>query len=160
MVRPSGGGIAWCMDRVDRRLGGDRRVYTVRSLGRCFVAPRRMHGRRSTDRREAVLDRMDSGSVSLAILLVLCSIADAMFTLTLISRGGSEINPVMNALMHHSIWAFAAVKMFLTTVPALILVATSNLRLFGRWRARSILAALVGLYLGLIVYEIALLSIS
>lgn len=119
-----------------------------------------MRGRRSTDRRYAVLDRFDSGMVTLAILLMVLSVMDSVFTLTLISRGGSEVNPVMNALLQYSVWAFMAVKMLLTAVPAIILVATGNLLLFKRWRARSILAALVGLYLGLICYELALLSIS
>lgn len=107
-----------------------------------------------------MLDRFDSGMMLLAVLLMVLSIMDSVFTLTLISRGGSEVNPFMNALLQHSIWAFTGFKMLLTGIPAIILVATGNLLLFNRWRARSVLAALVGLYLGLIVYELALLSIS
>ena len=112
------------------------------------------------DRRYPLLDRFDSGMVTMAILLMLLSITDSVFTLTLIARGGTEVNPFMNALLQHSVWAFTAVKMLLTAVPAIILVATGNLMLFKRWRARSILAAMVGLYLGLIGYELVLLSIS
>ncbi|MFK7854046.1 MAG: DUF5658 family protein [Granulosicoccus sp.] len=130
------------------------------TLMQCLSSPRRMTGRRATDRRNPILDRFDSGVVTLAILLMCLSVADSVFTLTLISRGGTEVNPFMNALLQHSVWAFASVKMLLTAIPATILVATGNVLLFNRWRARSILAALVGLYLGLIVYEIALLSIS
>lgn len=148
------------MDRDERRVGVDRRDYTVGTLVRCIASPRRMHGRRATDRRHAVLDRFDSGMMLLAVLLMVLSIMDSVFTLTLISRGGSEVNPFMNALLQHSVWAFTGFKMLLTGIPAIILVATGNLLLFNRWRARSVLAALVGLYLGLIVYELALLSIS
>lgn len=119
-----------------------------------------MAGRRESDRRYPMLDRFDSGVVALAILLMCLSVADSVFTLTLISRGGTEVNPFMNALLQHSVWAFTAVKMLLTAIPATILVATGNMMLFKRWRARSILAALVGLYLGLIVYELLLLSVS
>lgn len=119
-----------------------------------------MTGRRSSDRRYPVLDRFDSGVVTLAILLMLLSILDSMFTLTLISRGGTEVNPFMNAMLEHSLWAFAIVKMSLTAIPAIFLVATGNLLLFKRYRAKSILAAFVGLYLGLICYELALLYIS
>mgnify|MGYP000432593179 FL=1 len=57
-------------------------------------------------------------------------------------------------------WAFTAVKMLLTGIPAIVLVAAGNLLVFKRWRARSVLAALVGLYFGLIAYELVLLSIS
>lgn len=145
---------------VERRQMSDRRAYSLGTLWQCITSPRRMRGRRSTDRRYAVLDRFDSGMVTLAILLMVLSVMDSVFTLTLISRGGSEVNPVMNALLQYSVWSFMAVKMLLTAVPAIILVATGNLLLFKRWRARSILAALVGLYLGLICYELALLSIS
>ena len=142
---------------TNRRAGTERRFYTLGTLKNCTFAPRRMKGRRFVDRRFAVLDIFDSGVVALAIALVLLSITDSVFTLTLIARGGTEVNPVMNALLQHSVWAFSGFKMFLTAVAAIILTATGNLKMFGQCRARSILGAFVGLYLGLIIYEIALL---
>lgn len=138
----------------------ERRQYSLNTLMLAIRLPRRMHGRRSEDRSYPVLDRFDSGVVTLAIALMILSIMDSVFTLTLISRGGSEVNPVMNYLLHHSLWAFTGFKMLMTAVPAIVLVATSNLMVFNRWRARSILATMVGLYMGLIVYELSLLSIS
>ena len=145
---------------VERRLRPERRAYTVGTLMTCAVAPRRMAGRRQSDRRFAMLDRFDSGMVMLAVVLMLLSVTDSIFTLTLIARGGTEVNPFMNTLLQHSVWAFTAVKMMLTGIPAIVLVATGNLLLFNRWRARSVLAALVGLYMGLIVYELILLSLG
>jgi hypothetical protein len=147
-------------DGFERRMGAERRAYSLWTLVQCTLSPRRMSGRRRSDRRYPVLDRFDSGVVALATLLMILSILDSIFTLTLISRGGSEVNPLMNGLLQHSVWAFTGVKMMLTAVPAVVLVATGNLLLFRRWRARSILATMVGLYLGLIGYELALLSIS
>jgi len=146
--------------QTERRSAIDRRNYSLITLKHCATAPRRMHGRRKVDRRNSVLDRFDSGVVALAIALMILSIMDSMFTLTLISRGGSEVNPFMNMLLQHSVWAFAVFKMLLTAIPAIFLVATGNLLLLGKYRARSVLAAMVGLYLGLICYEIALLSMS
>jgi hypothetical protein len=148
------------VEKIERRQLSDRREYSMGTLKLCLSAPRRMTGRRVMDRRYPMLDRFDSGVVTLAILLMCLSVADSMFTLTLISRGGTEVNPFMNALLQHSVWAFTGVKMLLTAVPATILAATGNLLLFNRWRARSILAALVGLYLGLIIYELVLLSLG
>ena len=136
----------------------DRRRYTLTTLWRGAVAPRRMAGRRTEDRRFPVLDRHDAGVVTLALLLVCLSITDAVFTLTLLSWGGSELNPFMASLLEIGVGPFAAVKMALTAVPAVLLVATANVRLFGRVRARSILGAMVGLYAGLICYELLLLS--
>lgn len=162
MVRPVGvskiGGMENNLD--NNRLGVERRAYSLETFRRCVLSPRRMQGRRSEDRRYPVLDHFDSGVVTMAILLMLLSITDSVFTLTLLARGGSEVNPFMNSLLHHSVWAFTVVKMMLTGIPAIVLVATGNLLLFNKWRARSILAALVGLYLGLIAYELVLLSIS
>lgn len=146
--------------QIERRSEVDRRDYSLNTLKSCVVAPRRMHGRRRGDRRYAMLDQFDSGVVTLAIALMILSVMDAVFTLTLISRGGSEVNPLMNALLQHSVWAFTGFKMLLTAIPAIILVATGNMLLFRKYRARSVLAALVGIYLGLMVYHVALLSIS
>lgn len=147
-------------DGVEKRAQQNRRQYKFLSLWKAFSAPRRFEGRRSDDRRFATLDRYDSGLCTLAILLVLLSITDSVFTLTLIARGGSEVNPFMNYMLQHSIGLFMIVKMLLTAIPAVVLVATHNLLLFKRIRARSILAAMVGMYGGLIVYEIGLLIIS
>ena len=145
---------------TERRTGTDRRAYSLSTLHKCAVAPRRMLGRRSADRRDALLDRFDSGVVTLAIALVIFSILDSVFTLILISRGGTEVNPFMNALLQHSVWAFVGFKMLLTCIPAILLTATGNLRVLGRYRARSILAALVGGYLALMGYHLNLLWIS
>lgn len=107
-----------------------------------------------------MLDRFDSGIMTLVILLMILSIMDAVFTLIIISRGGSEANPFMDVLLQHSVWAFTGFKMMLTSIPAVFLVATHNLLLLGRYRAGSILAAMVGLYLGLIGYHLFLLYVS
>jgi len=142
-----------------RAPGADRRRYTFETLRRSVLAPRRMHARRREDRRYPLLDRFDSGMLALAVALVGFSILDSLFTLILLSAGGRELNPFMDHLLGFGVAPFVAVKMVLTAVPALILVATGNLLAFGRVRARSVLAALVGFYAGLIVYEIGLLSL-
>jgi len=143
----------------NRREKADRRTYSLKTLYQCIRSPRRFNGRRSTDRRFAVLDRFESGLAFLAIGLVILSIMDSVFTLTLIAHGGTEVNPFMNWMLQQSISAFVGVKMLLTAIPAVLLVATGNLKVFGRFRARSILAAALGLYCGLIVYELGLLSL-
>ncbi len=119
-----------------------------------------MHGRRTQDRRYPVLDHFDSGVVTLAVALMILSVLDCIFTLAIISRGGSEANPFMDMLLQQSIWLFAGFKMLLTGLPAIALVATGNILLFGRYRARSILAALVGVYIALMFYHFYLLWLS
>ncbi len=144
----------------ERRIQNERREFSLRTLLKCTVSPRRFTGRRREDRRFPKLDCFESALGFLAVGLVILSIIDATFTLKLISLGGEEVNPFMLWMMNQSISAFVATKMLLTAVPAIVLVATANHTFFGIVRARSILAALVGLYIGLIVYEIGLLSIA
>ena len=143
----------------ERRIDTDRRVFSVKSMWIALVSPRRFAGRRRTDRCAPILDKFDSTQLLLVTLLMCLSIADSVFTLNLIARGGSELNPLMNWLLNYSVWAFTTIKMLLTAIPALVLVAASNLMLFNRIRARSVLAALVGMYAGLILYEIGLLNL-
>ncbi len=153
------------LDRVpgkhqERRQQAERRVYTLTSMYRCLVSPRRTCGRRASDRRFAVLDTFDAGVVTLVILLTVFSILDAAFTLTLIARGGEELNPVMNYFLTLGTLPFMLAKMLLTTIPGLVLVASSNVAVFSRLRCRSLLAAMVGMYAGLMLYEILLLVAS
>jgi len=143
-----------------RAASTDRRQYTLRTAGRAVSDPRRQRGRRTPDRHFAVLDRVEPAVGWMAIALVTLSIFDALFTLTLISRGGSELNPFMDALLQRGVGAFVIAKMVLTAVPAMCLVVTANVLLFGRVRSRSLLGALTGLYAGLILYELLLLSLG
>jgi len=146
-------------DSAERRESAeDRRHYTFNTMKYQVLKPQRFTARRSGERSFPILDRFDSGLFTMAMLLLCLSITDSMFTLTLIANGGSEVNPFMNMLLGYSVWAFAGVKMILTAVPIILLVATCNIKLYGFVRARSILAAAVGMYSGLIVYEVALLS--
>lgn len=142
----------------NRRAVPERRHYDVQTLTLCLTNPRRMDPRRMPDKKYPVIDRLDSGAVALAVALMILSVMDSIFTLTIIANGGTEVNPIMNVLLEKSVTAFTVVKMLLTAIPALILVATANLIVLSRWRARSLLAIMVGLYAGLICYELLLLS--
>ena len=143
-----------------RREGGtERRAFTLRTLRCALLAPRRFTARRTEDRRYPLLDRYENGMLALAVALVGLSVLDATFTLMILAAGGTEANPFMNYLLGHGVAPFVAVKMALSAVPAVLLVAAGNLKMFGVLRARSALAALVGMYGGLIVYELALLSL-
>ncbi len=143
---------------IDKRADLERRTYTLTTLRQCLNSPRRMEGRRTDDRRYPMLDNLDAGAVSMGIALMILSIMDSLFTLTILANGGTEVNPVMNTLLQHSVLTFTIIKMTLTAVPAILLIAVGNLVVFNLWRARSILATFVGLYLGLIAYELLILS--
>lgn len=144
----------------ERRTDQERRTYSLKSMYCCLMHPRRSHGRRSSDRRFPILDTFDSGVFSLVILLTLFSILDAAFTLTLIARGSRELNPLMEYFLTLGTLPFMLAKLALTTIPGLILVAACNVRVFSALRCHSLLAAMVGMYAGLMLYEILLLTAS
>ncbi len=104
------------------------------------------------------MDRVEPGIAILAVALMVMSLLDSAFTLTLIAHGGSELNPFMDILIQNSVSLFTTTKMLMTAIPAIILVATANLMLFGAFRARTLLAASVGIYSALMVYHLILLS--
>ena len=141
----------------DLRTHGERRELTFATLTACAINPRRTTSRRSHDRRFAQLDVFGGGELLLAAMLMLLSVMDGFFTLNLIAMGGSELNPVMNYFLGQGVWVFMWVKVCLTALPAVLLVAAGNHLLFQKVRVRALLAAAVGAYLGLIIYEIALL---
>jgi len=145
----------------DRRNVAVRRDYTWQTLIRCICAPRRTTSRRRQDRPYPTIDTFDGAALTLAILLTVFSLLDALFTLTLLQRGGTELNPLMRYFIETGgTGMFLLAKLLLTAVPAVLMVAMQNVVVFGRWRVRSVLAALVGGYAGLLVYELMLLSLS
>lgn len=144
---------------MERRLEAPgRREYTLTTFWHSVRAPRRISGRRSGDRRYTVMDRVEPGVAILAIALMTMSLLDSVFTLTLLAHGGKELNPFMDILIQTSTSLFTSTKMAMTAIPAIILVATANLLVFNRIRARTFLAAMVGVYAGLMVYHLILLS--
>ncbi len=159
-TRPNGVNGPQNYNGEQRSATQDRRTFTLKTMYCCAVMPRRSSGRRSEDRRFANHDVFSTGSLLLIVLLTLFSITDAVFTLTLIARGGTELNPVMHYFMQISVSAFMLVKLVLTIIPGLFLTAAGNTLFLNRIRAKAILAAMVGGYAGLLLYEIGLLIVS
>jgi len=92
--------------------------------------------------------------IVLAILL-LCA-ADANNTLQLLLWGAREINILMAVLIDAGPRLFLSVKLLMTGVCLVVLVAYERTVLFRRLRIRHVLYSLFGLYVGLIAYELAL----
>ena len=89
------------------------------------------------------------------LILLLCG-ADALLTLTLISRGAVEVNPVMDPLVRGSGQSFALWKFVLTSMGVVILTLLARLRMFGR-AVGTILYVFLAMYVVLVGYEIFLL---
>jgi len=95
--------------------------------------------------------------LAIVLLILLLSLADAIFTLTLLRHGAEEANPIMKPLVAGSGHWFAFWKVGLTTAGVLVLVLLSRHRLFGRVRVGVLLYIVLALYAALIAYEWSLL---
>ena len=83
----------------DRRTQAARRSHSFWSFVYGSFRPRRRTGRRRGDENHVHFDWHDPGVLYLALSIVLMSCADALFTLNILTAGGSEVNAVMAALL-------------------------------------------------------------
>lgn len=143
----------------DRRVNkADRRALTLRTLFASGLAPRRRGGRRAGD-QDLLVDFHDPRLLVPAIAMLLLSIADAFLTVTLMTDGAEETNPLLAFVLNEHPRLFAAVKMALTSVGALLLVALARARVFKLVRVSLFLYLLVGAYLALVAYEAWLVTL-
>lgn len=89
------------------------------------------------------------------LILLLCAF-DAVLTLTLISHGAYELNPVMAQLLGEGGPGFAVWKLGLTAAGVVTLTVLARLRAFGRTVGYLLYMVLAG-YAALVAYELFLL---
>jgi len=142
----------------DRRINDDRRALTLRTLIASGFTPRRRSGRRAGD-QDLLVDFHEPRLLVPAIALLLLSIADAFLTVTLMTDGAEEANPLLAFVLSEHPRLFAAIKMALTGVGALLLVALARARVFKLVRVSLFLYALVAAYVVLVAYEAWLFSL-
>ena len=130
----------------------DRRALTLRTLLTSGLAPRRRGGRRAGE-DESPVDFHDSYLLTLAIAMLVLSVADGFLTVALMSDGAKEANPVLAFVLDEQPRLFAAVKMGLTGLGVVLLVAMARARLFELVRASVFLKGLVVAYFALVAYE-------
>jgi hypothetical protein len=140
----------------ERRLRVERRRSVIGAFWRGNFARRRVAPRRHGERHPVVTDWFHPQWLAVGILIMLLCSADALLTLTLISRGAQEINPFMAMLVHGSGHAFAGWKVGLTALGVVTLIVLARLRVFGR-AVGAILYIVLGIYAVLVSYELFLL---
>jgi hypothetical protein len=137
---------------AERRRSADRRQVTLRSFLRGGVTPRRRGGRRSGE-HHLPIDWHEPYLLFLSLMILLLSVADAFLTITLIMGGAEEANPFLAFVLRDHPSLFAVVKMTLTGVGVLVLVAVARSRLFRVMRVGAVLQGLFVAYVALIAYE-------
>jgi hypothetical protein len=140
----------------ERRARVERRRSVFGALWRGNFARRRLAPRRSTERHAVVTDWFHPQWLAIALGILILSCTDAILTLTLISHGAHEANPLMNPLVNGSGHSFAYWKIGLTAAGVLILTLLARLRLWGR-AVGTILYLVLAAYAVLVGYELFLL---
>ena len=139
-----------------RCAGPDRRRTNLRSLLQGGLTPRRRGGRRANE-HHLPIDWHEPYLLFLAMMILLLSVADAFLTLTLLSAGAEEVNPILAFILNDHPQLFAIVKMGLTGAGVLVLVAVARARVFRILRVGVVLQAIFVAYVALVVYEWRLL---
>ena len=137
---------------IERRLGPDRRSTTLRSFLRGGFTPRRRGGRRAGE-HHLPIDWHEPYLLFLSVTILLLSVVDAFLTLTLLTAGATEANPVMAFVLSHHPQLFALIKMAFTSIGVLVLVAVARARLFRVMKVGAVLQGLFVAYVALIAYE-------
>jgi hypothetical protein len=132
---------------------------TLAAYWRGALHPRRVAGRRRRDRLYPIVDRHSPRVLALVITILGLCVLDGVLTVTLMSHGAREANPVLALFLPDNLPWFAAVKLALTTVGMVVLVACSRMRLFRRIPGETMLYVVLALYAGLVVYELRLLKL-
>jgi hypothetical protein len=135
-----------------RARGGDRRRTTLRTFLQSGFTPRRRGGRR-TDEQHLPIDWHEPYLLFLALTILLLNVADAFLTLTLLTVGAREANPIIAFVLEEHPKLFAITKVGLTSVGVLVLVAVARARIFNVMRVSSLLHAVLVGYAALIAYE-------
>ena len=143
-----------------RSIKLDRRKDHLRAMHYSFTRKRRKGPRRHIEiHHEHYVDLHEPILFFITIgILVLC-VVDAFFTLTILGRGGEEVNPFMKVLLERDVLLFFVVKFVLTSVFLIFTVIHKRFRLFNRISGYQILYTVFGLYIALVIYEIYLLSL-
>jgi hypothetical protein len=135
-------------DRADRR---DRTWWSV--LYGSFKPRRRRPPRRLSESRFHTLDWHSPHLLAVAIGILLLSVADAFMTVTLLSGGAVEVNPIMAALIYKSAALFASLKMAMTGFGVVLMVLLARYRFMRLVRVDIAMYAVLAVYSVLLAYE-------
>ena len=144
---------------LDRRKGVDRRRNHVKAFLYQFVSPRRRRRhRRQLDEHPFHVDIHEPTLLLVVLTTLSLCVVDIYATLTLLSKGGSELNPFMRHLIDTNVWLFFIIKYFLTAAGLFVLLSYRNFKFLGELSALHSLYGVLVIYLLLAAYQVRLLS--
>lgn len=135
------------------RSQSDRRQLSWLTVFFGFLRSRRRSERRLGEVEPVFTDYLDPWLFFMATGIMLLSCIDAFFTLQLLDRGATEVNPIMAAVIDISASTFTVTKILLTSVATLALVFLSRVMFMKRIRTGLFLTFFFGCYTVLVCYE-------
>ena len=139
--------------RPDRR----RRLFWALLYG-SFRPRRRSPARRTQDARYHALDWHGTHLWAVSIGILTLSVVDAFLTVTLISGGAIEVNPLMAVVVGRNVTVFAGLKAVVTGVSVMMMVFLARYRFLRLVRVDVILYCVFGAYTVLICHELGMLE--
>lgn len=142
-----------------QRVQGDRRRVPTGPMDAFRLSGRRQRVRRGAEREGPFfVDRYGAFTLALIVAVLVLCIVDGVLTIELLDAHSEELNPVMRFLINRGHLPFLVGKYILTAAGLPFLVVYRNWPLFGtRFRAGFFLPVFLGLYLGLLAYQVHLL---
>ena len=139
--------------------GKDRRTNNKARLRYLLFNGRREQIRREEDSRKVFFfDRYPPKLFAAIAAILMLSIFDALFTLILIDKGSTELNPVMAYFLQHGLLPFIVVKYFLTSIGVVILLIFKNVILTrAKIHTQSLFPAVIFVFAAVIVWELFLI---
>jgi hypothetical protein len=151
--RPLGG-------RRERRAGVDRRSRIWWSLLYGSIRPRRRQPqRRIDDSQFQAMDWHGAHLWAVSLVILILSVADAFLTVTLISGGAVEVNPVMAMFIGGNVAVFAGFKIAMTGASILLMVFLARYRFMRVLRVEVMLYAVLTGYIVLMIHELHMLQV-
>lgn len=90
-----------------------------------------------------------------ALLLILLSILDSIFTIAIVGQGGIELNPIMGSVLEQGNLIFFLIKFTLVVICVTILVTIHNVCKIEE--IQKILSFFIFVYSGIVVWEMYLI---
>jgi hypothetical protein len=144
----------------ERRARPDRRQRIWWAFLYGSVRPRRRYvGRRTDDGRFQPTDWHGAHLWAVSVGILILSVVDAFLTVTLMSGGAIEVNPIMAAVMGHDIGAFAILKIAMTGVCVMLMVFLARYRFMRVVRVEVLLYGVLLTYLFLVGHEMGMLRV-
>jgi hypothetical protein len=105
------------------------------------------------------VDQFSPWIFAIIVAIIFLGVLDALLTLWFLNRGVYEVNPIMKYFLRIGPYPFFIFKNFLTVTSVLFLLIFRNVSIRGiRLKARSALYFIIMFYMGVVAWEIHLIS--